>query len=218
MRRTVASLLVVAVVASMAIPAVAFAGGKGGNSKGNGEWGAVSADEDARAAQAAIARDARAQAKSARKDTGAQAKRSRAEAKARANDARRQEKLLSKAAREEARRAAKRAKAASSEVTSPTLDASPSVDATKTVGPGVSNALARITRNLERRIAKFGWGAKLPPGLVRVWLKFSGWLGNDTSATPWTPPVSADTSLTPSPSADQSGSVDPSATVVPIVP
>lgn len=103
-----------------------------------------------------------------------------------------------------------------------------SVEGTKAVGGGVANALMRITRNIERRIAKFGWDEGVPMGLMRVWLKFTTWLGGDTSANPWTPRTSGDatgtptpgteTSPTPPPSGETSGSVETSPPGAPVAP
>lgn len=140
-------------------------------------------------------------------------------------EVRKAEKAAAKEAKAQAkaeRKAAMAPEADESEATSP------SVEGTKTVGRGVTNALARITRNIERRLEKFGWDEALPAGLMSVWQKFSTWLGNDTSVTPWTPPVSDDTSPTPDPSGDtsptpppsgeESPTSDPSAIVVPFAP
>lgn len=103
-----------------------------------------------------------------------------------------------------------------------------SVEGTRAVGKGVANALSRITRNIERRIAKFGWDEGVPMGLVRVWLKFTTWLGGDTSANPWTPRTPGDTTTTPTPGTDTSptpppsgetsGSVEPSVPGAPVAP
>lgn len=89
--------------------------------------------------------------------------------------------------------------------------------ATETAGPDVSNAFARITANLEKSLAKIAAGKKtqLPPGLVRVWQKFAGWLGVDPANMPGTPTTA------PGGSVDETGSVtatttpEPTATIEP---
>ncbi len=103
-------------------------------------------------------------------------------------------------------------------------DATPhaSVEATR-VAPGKLNAFARITANLEKSVAKIADGTKtqLPPGLVRVWLKFAGWLGIDPSTmpgTPSSPPTEEPTStVEPTATVEPTGTVEPTPTVEPVV-
>lgn len=62
---------------------------------------------------------------------------------------------------------------------------SPSTEATKSVGPGVANALSHIIANITRKLAKFGEDFRLSFGLLSVWTKFSTWLGQPTDVRPW---------------------------------
>lgn len=201
MKKTFSILITAAVSAALLVPAVATAGGPAAKGKGNGASAKVATQESAPVADKATRKTARKQAKGA-----------------------------VKVERKQAKAAAKIIKApvvSESSDESPSIESSPSADATRAVGHGVANALARITRNIERKIAKFGAGAKLPLGLMNTWFKFSTWLGNDTTMNPWTPPVSTDSSPTPPPSTDtsptpdsveESPSVDPSLTVAPVLP
>ncbi|TDB38181.1 MAG: hypothetical protein D9V44_09115 [Actinobacteria bacterium] len=81
--------------------------------------------------------------------------------------------------------------------------------ATDAPGPGVTNAFTRITANIEKALAKIEAGTKLqvPPGLLRVWLKFAGWLGVDPSTMPGTPVIP--------PAEEPTSTVEPTATVEP---
>lgn len=192
MKKTIATLLTLALVASFSIPAVA--GAAGGPGSGKGKSGTRMASTATRGTKTSGAKQARVQAKTQAKQAGVEARKVRKQAHA-------------------------------SRVASPSAEATPSAETTKAVGHGVVNALQHITSNIQRKIAKFGWDARLPMGLMSTWLKFSTWLGNDTSVMPWVAPVSNDTSPTPAPSGDasptpsgdQTPSVDPSTTVVPAV-
>ena len=96
-----------------------------------------------------------------------------------------------------------------------------SAEVSRTVGPGIANAFARITANLEKSLAKIAAGKKsqLPPGLVGVWMKFAAWLGVDQSLMPgYVPPAgstddsgSVTSTITPEPT----GTVEPTATIEP---
>lgn len=205
MRRPIITLLVLVVSAALVMPAIATAAGGPPEGKGKPASTAKGGSpefKDARKAEKSALKDARKAQKAAAK--------------------------AEKAQRKAERLAAGVLEADESEGASPSVDASPSTEGTKSVGAGVANALSRITRNIERRIEKFGWDAGVPMGLMRVWMKFSTWLGNDTGAPPWTPPVSDDTSPIPPPSGDtsptsppsgeESPTTEPSAIVVPVAP
>lgn len=95
------------------------------------------------------------------------------------------------------------------------------VDPSETVGPihvgrGVPNAFSHITRNIEKAMAKVAAGTKkqVPPGLMRVWMKFAGWLGV-TSAPPWQPPAPV---VEPTATVEPTGTVEPTETVPVVVP
>lgn len=107
----------------------------------------------------------------------------------------------------------------------PGADTSPSVEATHT---GIPNAFDHVTRNLERSLAKIAAGTKkqLPPGLVRVWLKFAGWLGVDPTlqpgyvAPPAEPTSTVEPTSTPEPTStvEPTGTPEPTPTVEPVGP
>jgi hypothetical protein len=82
-------------------------------------------------------------------------------------------------------------------------------EATSAPGAGVNNAFTRITANIEKALAKIEAGTKMqvPPGLMRVWLKFAGWLGVDPTTMPGTPVIP--------PTEEPTGTVEPTATVEP---
>ena len=168
MKKSLTLLVVTVLVLTLVVPTVAIAGGShGGGPKGKGQ----------------SAKAERTAAKESRKADKVAAKSSKAA-----------EKAVVKAARKAPPVAAV---AVESDVTSPSTDASPSTEATKAVGAGVANAFARITRNIQRKLDKFGEGAVVPPGLMSVWLKFASWLG-DTSAKPWVTDGTNDDGATPS--------------------
>lgn len=102
--------------------------------------------------------------------------------------------------------------------TSGSTDASPPVEAEEGDGPGIENALASITRNLEKSLAKIADGKKkqLPPGLVRVWQKFASWLGIDPTTQPGyeAPPVDPAT-VEPTSTVEPTATVEPTPTVEP---
>lgn len=86
-----------------------------------------------------------------------------------------------------------------------------STEATSTPGAGIGNAFTRITSNIEKALAKIEAGTKtqVPPGLIRVWLKFAGWLGIDASTMPGAESVP--------PTDEPTGTVEPTPTVEPVV-
>ncbi len=59
-------------------------------------------------------------------------------------------------------------------------------DTAKPERTGIANAFDRISANLDRANTKIGDSTRksLPPGLVRVFEKFLGWLGLETDNTP----------------------------------
>lgn len=87
--------------------------------------------------------------------------------------------------------------------TSPSTEPSPSAEATKTKGAWsrdtTPTAYSSITKNIMKRLEK---GKFVPPGLMRVWYKFTAWLGlADVATPPWEP-------VTPPPSTPDSPTVD----------
>jgi hypothetical protein len=196
MRKPIAVLLSFALVAALVAPAVALAKGGQGNS------GAHGAQSDG---SLSTARADRSVSKATRSTAKGEHKTVRASRKA--------QRSTEKVVRKAERRAAKVAREASrtadaGERVDQTRDAAglaDSVEGTPTVGPGVSQAFSRITTNLEKSAAKVADGRKkqLPPGLVRVWLKFAAWLGVDPSTMPRVP------------SSVPTSTVEPTATPVP---
>lgn len=168
MKKSLTLFVVAVLLLTLVLPAVALAGGgRGGGPKGKGQ----------------AAKAERSAAKESRKSDKAAEKASKADEKAAAKAARKVPPVASVAVE--------------SEVSSPSTDASPSTEATKAVGAGVRNALARITRNIQRKIEKYGESAMVPSGLMSVWLKFASWLG-DTSLAPWLDDGTSDGGVTPS--------------------
>lgn len=102
---------------------------------------------------------------------------------------------------------------AASEAASETPDGDASAEETVTMSPGkqkgITNALTRIHANLTRMQADVDAGLRtqLPPGLLRVFEKFFGWLGDAAPPldTPW---VTSETT----PAVDASGTVGPDET------
>jgi hypothetical protein len=109
---------------------------------------------------------------------------------------------------------------------SPSTEPSPSAEATKTKGAWsrdtTPTAYASITKNIMKRLEK---GKFVPPGLMRVWYKFTAWLGMADQATPPWEPVLPPPSTPDSPTVDGStpdsptvdGSIPDSPTLDPVV-
>lgn len=127
--------------------------------------------------------------------------------RAASKEARQQTKAERKSAKSAAKAERKSAAGAALE-DSASVDASGSVEAT----PSVSNAFTRITTNLEKSLAKIAAGKKtqLPPGLVRVWMKFASWLGVDPTTMPGTISVTPDP-----PTGETTQTAEPTGTVTP---
>ena len=167
MRRPIAALLVVTMIAALVVPAVAFANNGRGNSESNSRG---SRDKSAVLTHVADKAAARASHKAAQKAAKV--------ARKAAATARSAESRAAWATRKSAAVAARTARKAAREA-SRSVEPTGSLETTRAVGPGVSNAFARITANMEKSIAKMAAGTKkqMPAGLIRVWLKFAGWLG-----------------------------------------
>ncbi len=168
MKRSVIFALVTALAVVVAVPAMASAANGHGKSGVNGRGVASAKSKNAVAPPAT---------------SGA------ASAKALAKQAR----VTAKAARTQARMSAKSARTAPASV-----DASATTP-TEVRGQGVANAMVHITANIEKALAKIAAGTKtqVPPGLMRVWLKFAGWLGIDPATMPGSPaPGSGDSTST----------------------
>ncbi len=88
----------------------------------------------------------------------------------------------------------------------------------------MTNAFSHITRNIEKSLAKIAAGTKkqVPPGLLRVWLKFAGWLGVDPSTMPGatnTPDSDEPTgTVEPTSTVEPTGTVEPTSTIEIVVP
>lgn len=89
-----------------------------------------------------------------------------------------------------------------------------SVDATASASHGRLRSFDRITRNIEKSIAKIEAGQKsqIPPGLMRVWLKFAEWLGIDPSTMPAVPTKST---VEPTATVEPTVTIEPTVTVTP---
>lgn len=216
MRRTVAYVVLIALAASLAVPAVVFAkgppGGKGPDFTPPGqekkaertqERSSLSGNDDSRASgpPAAVLE---------KKASKAQEREEKAEQKA--------EQAAQKAERKPNQKPGPRENAGSAldggestqvslvsedETTTPDVP-----DANEEPRPrGVENALGRILANIERAEARVEAGQRtsVPPGLLRVAAKFLGWLGIDADDGPDAPD---DTNGT-GPSDEETGTVDP---------
>lgn len=220
MKRTTALLLAIVLATAFALPVSAFAK-NGGGSHGRGNASHASGGKAAASAKTSPgrAKHQTAATSSVASDAAAQHP-GKGAAKARRSA------TLAEKPTAHGRKAAAMATAAAAGIVVPTSeassteqpaaesgDASPatgSVDTSGSVGGGVGNAFKHITANLEKALAKVESGSmkQLPPGLVRVWLKFASWLGVDQGLLPGTP--------APAPgSSDTSGSVTPTATPQP---
>ncbi len=200
MKKTTIVILVLALAFALAAPGVALAGQ--GNGKGKGK-----AQSKPAAAAKTHERGAKGQPASVEESPAVDAGKQAAKA----------DRKAAKVAAKEARKAAKAAAIgagalAASDDESGSVEPSESVEGTKAVGPGVSNAFSRITANLEKSLAKIEAGTKkqLPPGLVKVWMKFAGWLGVDPATMP-----GASGSVVPPHTSEPSSTVEPTQTVVP---
>jgi len=216
------------VVASMLIAAVAMPGVAAANGNGQGK-GAGQRQSAAAKAQRETAKEARTADLASAEASRAALKAQRRAEKAAAYSAKFAARDAKKAARKVAQdqRKAARALEASgvpgSVAESGSAPASAGVDATRAVGPGVSNAFVRITGNLEKSVAKVTAGTKkrVPPGLVRVWLKFATWLGIDKATMPVVttvaPPAVPTRTVEPTRTVDPTSTVEPTPTVEPTV-
>lgn len=159
-------------------------------------------------------------------DGGLTAKEARKAERSAARLARKAQKAEAKQAREDEKAAAKQARTAGGAVGAADMgseESSESVESSAPTGPGIANAMSRITANLEKSLAKIASGKKkqLPPGLVRVWLKFAAWLGIDPTTQPGyvapetTSTPEPTTTVEPTPTIDPTPTVEPTPTVVP---
>lgn len=190
MKRLTAMVLALALVSAIVGPVAASAGpGKSGQRERPAAAGQKSAEKQARKTERDAEKAVKRQSKQVRKAERAQ------------------ERAAAKAEREQARGTEP---SASADVT-PSVAASSSVDTT----PAVSNAFGRITANIEKSLAKIADGRKtrVPPGLIRVWLKFAGWLGVDPTTMPAPQSGSpADPTGVPTSTAEPTGTVTPDPT------
>jgi hypothetical protein len=201
-RKYLSIVLCIAVIAAFAIPATAFARGGAGKKPFAGK--SVQA-HGMRATARASVKIAPGQAKKAATsgtlagDAGTAAKGAKGQAK----------KAAAAASLAGAMKLKRHAKLASG-MTSPTTDPGPSDEATKTKGAWsrdeTPTAYASITKNIMKRLEK---GKFVPPGLMRVWYKFTAWLGLADVATPPWKPVMPPASVGDSPTVDGSTADSP---------
>ncbi len=205
-RKYMSIVLCIAVIAAFALPATALARGGAGKKPGAGKS---------------------AQAPGKKATVQASAKTPKGQAKKAAGSGTAVE-ATGKVAKGQAKKAAKAAAAASlggamklkrhgalaSVEASPSDEAVPPTEATKTKGAWsrdtTPTAYASITKNIMKRLEK---GKFVPPGLMRVWSKFTAWLGLADVATPPWGPVTPPPSMPESPTVD--GSTPDSPTVLP---
>lgn len=202
-------------VAALAIPGVAVAKGGPKSDRSKGGSSAASAERG----------KGRPGAESPAPEGGVTAKEARKAEKTAAKEARKAE----KAARKEARKAAKSIVpeadevegVSASEEPSGSSEPSASVEPSVPTGPGIANAMTRITANLEKSLAKMAAGKKkqLPPGLVRVWMKFAAWLGIDPTTRPgYVAPVEPTATVEPTSTVEPTPTAEPTPTVDPVEP
>ena len=194
MRRPIAALLVFALVAA---PAVAVA--QGGQGKGGGRGGQSSVSQSTKQTDREAGKAERFAAKNERKAQ------------------RESEKVARKAQRRADKVGREADRPADADEATGSSEPARSVEGTRQVGPGVSRAFSRITANLEKSLAKVADGRKkqLPPGLLRVWLKFAGWLGVDPSTIPALPRPIPTAAVQPTSTVEPTATVQPTTTVEP---
>ncbi len=202
MKRVIASALVLALVLTIALPAVALAkrGGVPASPNGKGAAAAPGAKDEAPAAERGggkgpstapgqIGRDADASAEGTATDSADETARP-------GNGQGRSSKPRGAETAEQAR------------VRTRSEDGSGTPEPKRT---GIANALDRLERNLERMKAELEAGTRssLPPGLQRAIAKFMSWLGIGEEYPVDTPPDDD------GPSGEPTGTVEPTATVEP---
>ncbi len=220
-RKYMSIVLCIAVIAAFAVPATAFARGGAGKKPVAGKSARA---HGTRATAQASVKIAPGQAKKTARSgapaegVGKAAKGSRGQAK----------KAAAAASLAGAMKLKRHSKLASV-MTSPTTEPGPSTEATKTKGAWsrdeTPTAYASITKNIMKRMEK---GKFVPPGLMRVWYKFTAWLGlADVATPPWKPVVppaslgaspTVDGSTTDSPTADGSATDSPTTDPVVVTP
>ena len=215
MKKPMRTFIAMALAAMLILPTVAFAQGPPKSGERDRDSGpGVTRDRDSATAERDSAKAERTQRHQAQKT----ARKAQLDAD---KTARKELRTAEKAARVTERRAEKAAREAGrpDDADEPTRSADPtrSIDATRSVGPGVNNAFARITRNLERSLAKMADGSKkqLPPGLVRTWLKFAAWLDVDASTIPGSPGPIPTSTVEPTGTPTPTSTVEPTGTPSP---
>jgi hypothetical protein len=215
-RKYMSIVLCIAVVAAFAVPATALARGGAGKKPTAGKSAQA---HGKKATSQASAKTPKGQAKKAAGSGSA--------VEAKGKSAKGQAKKAAKAAGAASLAGALKLKSHSkfaSVMTSPSTEPSPSAEATKTKGAwsrdATPTAYFSITKNIMKRLEK---GKFVPPGLKRVWYKFTAWLGLADEATPPWEPVMPPPSTPESPTVDGStpdsptvdGSTPDSPTVLP---
>jgi hypothetical protein len=168
-KRSLALLLGAMLALTLILPGAVLAAGKGGSNVASGRGQTARTTDTPPGVSESLASNGHAAA---------------AQEKKAAKNALKNTRLATKAVRLAAKHSQE------SSATSPAVNAS--VEGTKSVGPGVSNALQHIVENLTRKFAKFG--EALPQGLVNVWYRFSTWLERSTDTRPWEPVTATTTS------------------------
>ena len=187
-RKTMTVALCIAVIAAFALPASAFARGGAGKRPGAPRHGASSHGKQVESHRAA--KSSRREARKSGKAEKSPRKRAKAAKSGKVEKSSAKKSSAKKAAATATLAGAmriKRHRAPASEEASGVDEPDESVEATKPAWSGDSTPtpFARITANIQKSMAKVANGTKkqIPPGLMRVWLKFAGWLGV-TSAPP----------------------------------
>lgn len=198
MRKTLSISIMMLLVVALVTPTVALAG----NGRGNG--GASTAQQAENGAS-----HGKSAAKAEKQALKAEKKAAKAQAKA-------DRKAAMVAAGGESDEASESLEPTDSVGVPDSGEPSGSVDATS--APDVSNAFTRITANIEKSLAKIADGKKkqVPPGLIRVWMKFAAWLGVDASTMPGSDSgTSADPTEEPTSTVEPTETVEPTSTVTP---
>ncbi len=181
MKRTTAAIVLIVLAASLVLPGAALAKGGSGGTRGKS---AVAHEKAARGPHGETDASAGAEAPEATPTAESPELESDEPGPEAEKSARKAARSAAKVQRKEAREAGQTARKASRSVdASGDVDSQPDSDEPTGTSP---RAFSSITANIERALEMVAGGSKtrVPPGLLRVWYKFAGWLGVDPSTAP----------------------------------
>jgi len=181
MKRTTAVIILIILAVSLVLPGAALAKGGNGGTRGKS---AVAHEKAARGPHGEAGASAGAEAPEATPPADAPELESDEPAPEAEKSARKAARVATKEQRKEAREAGKATRKASRSVDA-SGDVGSQLDSDEATGTS-SRAFSSITTNIERALEMVADGSKtrVPPGLLRVWYKFAGWLGVDPNTAP----------------------------------